>query len=305
MISVITLLSIIIILMIIIFLFYIKDKNKKVIITKNYKSLIEDLKKTVEKLKEDRELLCTQCTEEKKRLDCYKNQEEFLKKDFENLKNLISESRNQYIDEIENSMFKIEYKFDKKIEEIEEERKFAEENLNKIQESLNAGIKAQLREQEKEENLDFYKLQLPQGSNLADFNQLLKLKETFYNQSVISKLIWSQYFQKQTTDLCNRIIGKEKKCGIYKITNLENGKIYIGQSTNISDRWKNHCKAGIGIDTPSTNKLYQSMLKSGIWNFTFELLEECPKEQLNEKERQWIEIYQSNIYGMNTLAGNK
>jgi len=47
------------------------------------------------------------------------------------------------------------------------------------------------------------------------------------------------------------------------------------------------------------------MQKDKIWNFTFELLEACPKELLNEKERFWINMYQSNIYGLNTMKGIK
>lgn len=47
------------------------------------------------------------------------------------------------------------------------------------------------------------------------------------------------------------------------------------------------------------------MQKDGVWNFTFELLEECPKELLNEKERFWIEMYQSNKFGLNTMKGNR
>jgi len=44
------------------------------------------------------------------------------------------------------------------------------------------------------------------------------------------------------------------------------------------------------------------MQKDKLWNFTFEILEECPREQLNEKEAFWINMYQSNVFGMN---GNK
>jgi len=36
---------------------------------------------------------------------------------------------------------------------------------------------------------------------------------------------------------------------------------------------KQHCKCGLGIDASATNKLYNTMQKDGVWNFTFELLE--------------------------------
>jgi hypothetical protein len=47
------------------------------------------------------------------------------------------------------------------------------------------------------------------------------------------------------------------------------------------------------------------MQRDKIWNFSFELLEECPRELLNEKERFWINMYQSNSYGYNGNVGIK
>jgi group I intron endonuclease len=123
---------------------------------------------------------------------------------------------------------------------------------------------------------------------------------------VVSKIIWSSYIMKPTSDMCKRILKKYSSvCGIYKITNIITNEKYIGQSRNISDRWKEHIKCGLGIDAPATNKLYNNMQKYGVWNFTFDLLEECPSSQLNEKERSWIEMYKSNIIGLNTQKGNK
>ena len=47
------------------------------------------------------------------------------------------------------------------------------------------------------------------------------------------------------------------------------------------------------------------MQLTGVWNFTFEVLEECSRDKLNEKERFWIDMYQSNKVGMNLTKGNK
>ena len=46
------------------------------------------------------------------------------------------------------------------------------------------------------------------------------------------------------------------------------------------------------------------MQRDGVWNFSFELLEECSSDLLNEKEAFWIDTYSSNIYGLNTMKGN-
>lgn len=176
--------------------------------------------------------------------------------------------------------------------------------IEKMRASLSAGVQARLRDLEKKDKLNFYKLSI-NDADLSDVKKLQNLKASFHKPVVLSKLIWTQYFQKQMTQLCDRVLGKKVVCGIYKITNLNTEQCYIGQSVNIADRWKQHCKCGLGIEASATNVLYNSMQKDGVWNFTFELLEQCPKELLNEKEKFWIQMYQSNNFGYNATKGNK
>jgi len=59
------------------------------------------------------------------------------------------------------------------------------------------------------------------------------------------------------------------------------------------------------IDAPAGNKLYSAGLDYDLDSFSFELLEECKPQELNDKEKYFIELYQSNIYGYNILSGNK
>lgn len=72
--------------------------------------------------------------------------------------------------------------------------------------------------------------------------------------------------------------------GIYKITNKINGNCYIGQSINILSRWSRHKYGYKNEDT----RLYRSMRKHGIENYEFEIIEECEKDCLNERELYWI-----------------
>ena len=183
------------------------------------------------------------------------------------------------------------------------EKQNIQNEINKLKASLSAGVEARLREQQKKDKIGFYKLSI-NDADLSDVKMLENLKASFHKPVVLSKLIWTQYFQKQMTELCDRVLGKKTICGIYKITNLLTEQCYIGQSVNISDRWKQHCKCGLGIEASATNILYNAMQRDKIWNFTFELLEECPKENLNEKEKFWINMYQSNKFGYNSTKGN-
>lgn len=77
--------------------------------------------------------------------------------------------------------------------------------------------------------------------------------------------------------------------GIYKIENLINHKVYIGQSKNIKARWRTH-RTKYQIDD---TYLYRSMRKYGIENFSFIVIEECSIEELNSKEKYWIAYYDS------------
>lgn len=189
-------------------------------------------------------------------------------------------------------------------ERLDEIFKQEKAELDKIKATRAAAIEASLREEEIKNKRSFYCLQLnPRTINDIDILEKTKLQLT--NPRVLSMLIWSTYFQKDMTALCNRILGTDTVTGIYKITNQENGKCYIGQSVDVSKRWKDHAKCGLGIDAPLGNQLYNDMQTYGIWKFSWELLEQCPREQLNEKERYYINLYQSQDFGYNSTKGNK
>ena len=78
--------------------------------------------------------------------------------------------------------------------------------------------------------------------------------------------------------------------GIYKITNKINNKCYIGQSIDINRRWLEH-KNPNNWDRKSI--LYDAFKKYDIENFSFEIIEECNQEELNEREIYWIDYYDS------------
>lgn len=74
--------------------------------------------------------------------------------------------------------------------------------------------------------------------------------------------------------------------GIYKITSPSN-RVYIGQSTNIIKRWKTYKK----IYCKKQIKLYNSLTRYTPENHSFEIIEECTTEQLNERETYWKQYY--------------
>jgi group I intron endonuclease len=88
--------------------------------------------------------------------------------------------------------------------------------------------------------------------------------------------------------------------GIYKIIS-PTGKIYVGQSINIENRWKDYKK----LKCKKQIKLYNSFLKYGIENHKFEIIEECLEEQLERREIYWGEYYDVLKKGLNLRLGNK
>ena len=91
--------------------------------------------------------------------------------------------------------------------------------------------------------------------------------------------------------------------GIYKITNQVNGKIYVGQSVDISSRWSSH-KSEFKRQKYDT-KLYRAMNKYGLKNFILEIIEECPQDKLDEREVYWINYYNSYQDGYNETLGGQ
>lgn len=102
---------------------------------------------------------------------------------------------------------------------------------------------------------------------------------------------------------------KQQDCGIYKIQNLVNGKCYIGQSIWIAKRWQEHNFFGtseLGLNYEESKRpLYCAMRKYGIENFSFERLELCSPEELDEKEIYWIKCYNSFDNGYNLTLGGQ
>ena len=107
--------------------------------------------------------------------------------------------------------------------------------LDKISKVRAAAIQAQIKEREIKDQLSFYCLR-PTENELDDIKALERVKPNLHQPRILCMLIWSTYFQKPMTALCNNVLGTSIVCGIYKITNQETGECYIGQAVDIAKR---------------------------------------------------------------------
>lgn len=175
--------------------------------------------------------------------------------------------------------------------------------LSDLQAKQTAYIEEQLRKEKIQKDLDFYRMVLSQDDK-DDISHLREVQRPFHRKEAIDKVIWEVYYKPAYDVLMSHLFkkGQDKVCGIYKITSLTSGKIYIGQSVDIRTRWRDHIKSAL-VTGNKTNLLYSAMAKEFPENFTFEILEEIPRAQLNEREKYYIDFYQSAKFGLNKQAG--
>lgn len=161
---------------------------------------------------------------------------------------------------------------------------------------------AVIKEEEKIKNeVDFYRVMLKK-EDVEDIEQLKSIERKLNNKDVLRKLIYKTFIESQMNLMFARV-GITETAGVYKITNIKNNMCYIGQSTNVKNRVKAHIQAAIGISTIASQVVHDKMAEEGLDNFTFQLVEECDKTQLNDREKYFINYYSSNEYGYNKTSG--
>lgn len=159
-----------------------------------------------------------------------------------------------------------------------------------------------LRQRALEEQQDFYRVCLgPEAAN--DVEILKEARRNLKKPEIIDKIIYDNYIAKPVLEMIKRVLQNTTCSGIYKITCIKTGEIYIGKSVDIKSRWQQHCKSAFNCGTIAHSLLHTKMKQYGIENFTFELVEQVPKEQLSEREKFYIDFYKTKETGLNERNG--
>ena len=205
-----------------------------------------------------------------------------------------------YKDEVARSKSKMQEELVRTQQEIDA-AKAELADYKKKQDAVNEAI---LRQRELDEKQDFYRVKLTDEAK-QDIKYLISIVDNIKNSALLYKLIWSEYIQKPfSTMLKNVTGGREIKCVIYKITNTNTQEIYIGKTkADVTKRWTEHIKTSLNIGTVARSKIHDALFRH--WDdFTFEILEEVDDEsKLSQREKYYINFYQSNIYGYNMNGG--
>lgn len=143
------------------------------------------------------------------------------------------------------------------------------------------------------EEENYYRIVLEE-SDKEDIEQLKKVEPYLHNREVLNKLIFDTYVKRPMNEMIKRVLeGSRNVCGVYKITDINSKEAYIGRSTNLSRRWQEHVKSSLGIGSIAKSSLHVAMKKNGLDNYTFEVLERVEKEKLNEREKYYIDFYET------------
>lgn len=264
------------------------EKEKEEILFSSLEKEYETLKeKSQEKLKQYEEEERKKINEKLKEIQQYC--EEIISKE-------VNTKKNQEEIDCQKELQLIKEEYELKKLDLQSEIIDIEKNYTKLKNQVDNATLAAKREEEKKNNIKFYQINLSQEDK-EDIKKLKEIEKKLSRPDVLNKLIYKVYLEKPTTDLVNRVIGPDTVTGIYKITNTVNQMTYVGQSVDLKARWRQHIKRGIGAETPLKNKLYPAMEEFGVWNFTFEVVEICKKEELNEIEQFWQEYFNAKTYG--------
>ena len=222
--------------------------------------------------------------------------DEKLKKDTQECSEKFIRCGESYKEEYLQIMNESAREYNLKIGDLRDEVNRLRVKIEEMRATVNSAVEERKRAAEMKDKENFYKILLSEKDK-QEIKTIREIIPYLSQAEPINKVIWSVYYKNPTNAMIGRVLGDKPKTGIYKITNIENGMCYVGQSTDIKNRWLQHVKRGVGAEAPTRNKLYPIMYELGPEHFTFELLEECERNRLDEREDYWQDYYHAIDYG--------
>ena len=198
------------------------------------------------------------------------------------------------------------------VKEYEGKKAIAKEKYDKVMEEYDATIIKKKKEiqslieqfkkdEEARKESDFYRITISSAAK-NDIDKLKGVAAQLSKPATLYKFIYKEYYEAPFNAMCGRVLGENaEKSGIYKITNIKNQMCYIGQTkAGFKNRWRTHVKRGLGCEEQTNNRLYTALWEEGVENFTFQVVEMCDKNNLTEREKFYIDFYNSKDYGYNS-----
>jgi len=141
-----------------------------------------------------------------------------------------------------------------------------------------------------QEQADFYRICLT-DTDVEDIKFLKSIEPKITKKEVLWKMEYETYIKKPLAEMLKRVLNNSSPSGIYSITYIPTGEMYIGRSTDVKKRWTEHVKSAYNLGTIAHSTLHTKMAREGIENFSFYLIEECDKSKLSEREKYYIDFF--------------
>ena len=246
---------------------------------------IKEVEKKIEEIEKDnsdkRRKLEEELAEERKRL------EQELSRKREELSS-VNEQRLEVVkaqNEIEKSVDTAK----KRQDELEEEVAALEKEIEELKEKKRLAVLHQ--DKNAVEGWEFFIT--PHEKELISLLEKIKMDYAELRGD-IATIEWKKIWLPKIQDIVNRNGLDGKKC-IYRLVLKEDNEVcYVGQAVNVKERWYQHIKKMIGVDTVGNERLYEYRPDDFWWT----IVEENPKN-LNESEHYWIEYFGCTEKGLN------
>ena len=248
----------------------------------DYKNKTEDKKVAIEKIMQE-QIQEMKAENEKQRIEIDKQKKE------------IFDNYGEVVKEYEEKKVRAKEKYDKVMEEYNT-------TITKKKEEIQNLIEQFKKDEEARKEADFYRIPISSAAK-NDIDKLKGVAAQLNNPATLYKLVWKEYVENGFNAMIGRVLGGDKdKSGIYKITNIKNQMVYIGQAVNIGSRWRTHVKRGLKAEEGTSNRLYTALWEEGVENFTFQVVEFCDRKDLTEREKFYISFYNTKEYGYNSKS---
>ena len=246
---------------------------------------IKEVEKKIEEIEKDnsdkRRKLEEELAEERKRL------EQELSRKREELSS-VNEQRLEVVkaqNEIEKSVDTAK----KRQDELEEEVAALEKEIEELKEKKRLAVLHQ--NENVVEGWEFFIT--PHEKELISLLEKIKMDYAELRGD-IATIEWKKIWLPKIQNIVNRNELDGKKC-IYRLVLKEDNEVcYVGQAVNVKERWYQHIKKMIGVDTVGNERLYEYRPDDFWWT----IVEENPKN-LNESEHYWIEYFGCTEKGLN------
>lgn len=213
--------------------------------------------------------------------------------------NLLKELSNHYT-EIE---AELQNKYNSTSIQLNNELNDVKEQITQFKAVIQAINEENRRKEEIQNNINTHRIQLTEDEK-QDIEYLISIEKNIHNKELLYKLIWSSYLMQPFNKMIVKSFGtKIPKNVIYCIEEISTQKKYIGKtSTEVSKRWTDHIKNSLNIGTIKQQPIHKALFNH--WDeFTFFVLEEVTNDKLGEREKFYINLFQTDKFGFNIKSG--